>query len=366
MSAPIEIGTARSQPGQIVYGTFDAVPLPTGGVDALPIIIAQGKRAQRPTLWLTANIHGGEYNGLAAIHRLLTPELVAHLSGTVIAIPTLNPAGLRIGERSPYYLYGRDPNRSFPHFSEPRGSNQRPRSALEIAYSALFEHIAATADFLLDLHDYGISSIPFIFRDPVFYEDIRERAAAETLQARVGKMVAALGLTVINEYVSSDYLKLNLHRSVSGSTLNTARIPAVTIEIGGQRAVNMQHVAGLVSSIRNMMRWAGMLPGPSETVEGFPVIDLGYTVRRTTHPRVTHACIIEHLVQPGDLVAAGTPLARMRDIYGRPVGPHDGLLSTEYDGFIMGMFPGIAFYPNEAVYGLAIRDDGDMVIRLRS
>ena len=41
----IQIGTARSQPGDIVYGQFDAVPLPTGGMDAFPVIIAQGRAA---------------------------------------------------------------------------------------------------------------------------------------------------------------------------------------------------------------------------------------------------------------------------------------------------------------------------------
>jgi hypothetical protein len=52
----------------------------------------------------------------------------------------------------------------------------------------------------------------------------------------------------------------------------------------------------------------------------------------------------------------------MVDIYGRPAGPDDGLLRTDYDGFVMGLFPGMAFYPNDSIIGLAVRDDSDLVL----
>lgn len=362
MSTIIRVGTATSQPGKIVFGQFEAVPLPTGGIDAFPVIIAQGKVAEGPVLWLTANIHGAEYDGIAAIHHVLSSSLLPQLTGTLVAIPTLSPAGLRIGQRSPYYLPGKDPNRLFPNLlSNNESDDVSPPSALESAYSRLFERIDATADYLIDLHDYGIRSIPFAFRDPVFYREQRDKPVARKLQKAVGDMLDALGLTVVNEYGSARYLKSNLHRSVSGATLNRARIPAVTIEIGGQHTVNDTHVQAVVAGIRNVMRWAGMLPGPAEPLPDVPVIKPGYPVRRTAHPRVPEACIIHHMVQPGDAIRAGDPVARMVDIFGRPVGTRDGLLRTELDGFVIGTFPGIAFYPNEAILGLAIRDHSDMV-----
>jgi predicted deacylase len=361
----IQVGTARSQPGEIVYGQFDAVPLPTGGLDSFPVIIAQGRTAVGPVLWLTANIHGGEYDGLATLHQLIHSDLPAQLTGTVIAIPTLNPAGLRIGERSPYYLRGKDPNRMFPGLV---GSDEEdegiPPSALELAYERLFELIDATGDCLIDLHDYGIRAIPFAFRDPIFYREARDKPVARKLQESVGEMLDALGLTVVNEYASDQYLKLNLHRSVSGAALNRARIPATTIEIGGQLTVNVSHVQAVVTGIRNVMRWAGMLAGAFEPMPDVPILRPGFPVRRTTHPRVPEACIVHYLVKPGDMVRAGDAVARMVDIYGRPVGNQDGLLRTDYDGFVMGLFPGISFYPNEAVMGLAIPDDGDLIVQV--
>ncbi|MBN2306067.1 MAG: succinylglutamate desuccinylase/aspartoacylase family protein [Anaerolineae bacterium] len=363
--APVQVGTAHSQPGKLVYGRFETVALPTGESDYLPVIIAQGQAGGGPVLWLTASIHGNEYDGVAVIHRLVTPDLLPNLTGTVVAIPTLNPAGLRTGQRSPYYLRGKDPNRLFPTSPNLTRSPRVPyQPALELAYARLFERIDATADYLLDLHDYGIRAMPFVFRDPVLYREARDRPRAEKLQHTVGEMLDALGLTVVNEYPSAEYLKLNLHRTVSGATLNAARIPAATIEIGGQHAFNGANITAVTSSIRNMMRWGGMLPGPPEPVEHIPIFRPGYPLQRTTHPRAPTACIVQHVVQPGDQVQAGDPVAHLADIYGRPVGTPDGLLRTEQAGIVLGFFPGIAFYPNDSILGMAVRGTDNMVIRV--
>ncbi|HVO71475.1 MAG TPA: succinylglutamate desuccinylase/aspartoacylase family protein [Aggregatilineaceae bacterium] len=365
MASYIRIGTAHNEPGKIVCGTFEGVPLPTGGMDSFPVIVAQGKSGDGPVLWLTANIHGTEYDGLAVIHDLLTPDLLPNLTGTIVAIPTLSPAGLRDGERSPYYLHGKDPNRIFPDLPGLEElAGLEPSSALELAYARLFERIDATANYLIDLHNYGIRSIPFAFRDPIFYREPRDRPVATKLQITVGDMLGALGLTTVNEFPSDKYLKSNLHRSVSGSALNRARIPAITIEIGGERTVNTLHVQAVITGIRNVMRWAGMLPGPAEPMPNVPVIKPGYPVRRTSHPHVSEACIVHYLVQPGDKLKAGDPVARMVDIYGRPAGTDGGLLRTSFDGFVLGLFSRIAFYPNEAILGLAVRDDSELVIQL--
>jgi predicted deacylase len=359
----LQIGNATAVPGQIVYGVFEALPLPTGGTEFFPVIVAQGRREAQPVLWLTANIHGSEYDGIAVIHRLITESLVRELRGTIVAIPTLSPAGLRTGARSPYYLNGRDPNRLFPGLPavyDDQTNHFAP--ALEQAYARLFDSIQSTASYLIDLHDFGIRSIPFAFRDPVFFHSQADKPVAMKLQQTIGGMLDALGLTVINEFASNRYMDMDLHRSVSGATLNRARIPAITIEIGGQQTVHELHVQAVVVGIRNVMRWAGMLPGSPEPLPPVPVIRPGYPVRRTIHPRVPYACIVHHLVQPGDFLKAGDPVARMVDIYGRPVGPDDGLLRTRFEGFVIGLFPGIAFYPNDAIMGLAVRDHNELVV----
>jgi predicted deacylase len=118
-------------------------------------------------------------------------------------------------------------------------------------------------------------------------------------------------------------------------------------------------VAAAAAGTRNVMRWAGMLDGEPEPIEGVPVVDPGFPVRRCMTPRVDEACVVLHLVQSGDRVNKGDAVAEVRDVWGRPLG--EGLLRSEYDGFVMGRSHGIYFYPGEAVLCLAIRDDAPLV-----
>ncbi len=108
----VEIGSAKSEPGKLTYGFIDSLELPTGITEKIPVMIAQGTTAGL-TFFLTANIHGAELTGIATIHELVTESLARELEGTVVAIPTLNPSGLRRLQRSPEFDE-RDPNRLFP------------------------------------------------------------------------------------------------------------------------------------------------------------------------------------------------------------------------------------------------------------
>jgi hypothetical protein len=66
-----------------------------------------------------------------------------------------------------------------------------------------------------------------------------------------------------------------------------------------------------------------------------------------------------HLVEPGDIVQVGTPLAELRDIWGRPLA--EPVLYSEYEGVVMGRSHGIYYHPGEALLGLAIRDDAPLI-----
>src|SRR5258707_4922343 len=342
MKSTVEIGSAHSQPGQITYGALDAIELPSGGTDPFPIILAQGK-ADGPVLWITASIHGAEYTGILVIHQLLTPELVSQLKGTVVAIPTLNPAGLRTAQRSPYYVGGLDPNRLFPAPPPRRGSASlpdAPPSILEAAYQELFEHIKRTANYLIDLHNYSIGALSFAFRDPVYYRTGRDKAAAQQLMDTTSEMLAAFGHTIINEFASAEYFKLNLHRSASGAALNAGRIPSFTAELGGYMTVDYDMVRAAINGIRNVMRWAGMLDSAPEPITGIKILAPGYPIRRTQHPFAPHSGIVTNYVRAGDPVAIGDPVARITDIYGRPLGEDDGIVRSEQDGIVLGVIHG--------------------------
>jgi predicted deacylase len=370
MSPSIYVGTAQAIPGEISYGTFEGVPLPTGGTDALPVIIAAGKK-EGPVLWITGSIHGNEYSGLSTIHRLLGPggaEFPVHdLRGTVIMIPTLSPAGLRTENRAPYYNRGSDPNRMFPAPAHPRKSGNNddgPPGILEQVYERLFERIEAHCDFLIDLHNAVIGSVAFVFRDPIYYDGngAHNRVAAEQLLTLNDAMMHAFGMPIINEFPSAEYLKKNLHRSVSGAVFNRARKPAFTVELGGYLTVDLQKRDAATVGLRNVMRWAGMLPGEAEPMPAIPFPRVGFAVRRMMHPRAPCSGIVSHLVDAGQVVHAGDAVARLTDIYGRPLGRDDGLLRTEHDGYVVGRMQGNVYYENEPVLWLAVKDASTMVL----
>lgn len=363
----VTIGPVTGQPGTIVTGWLDGVGLPTGGQDRFPVIVAQG-HDDGPVFWVTAGIHGGEHTGLIAAQRLVTPDLAHNLKGSLVVLPVLNPAGLRTKERTAYY-HNSDPNRLFPE-PHPQGSVEDDPAGmltLERAYQALYGIIEASgADYLLDLHNAQIGSLPMAFRDPVFYHRRPGlgmlRSQAQALQDRVGEMLDAFGFTIVNEFASDSYVDRQLDRSVSGAVLNGLGIPAATIELGSWLHVDVHIVEACLVGLRNALRWAGLLAGDPEPLEGIPIIHPDGPVRRHLGPRAPQAGIVHHLVRPGEPIEVGQPLARMTDIFGEPLGPDGGLLRSEHDGYVLAWQHGVVRYEGETIMVLAIPDDGPLVV----
>jgi predicted deacylase len=358
----LSLGTARAAAGRLAYGTFDLIEHPTGGRDQLPVIIAQGE-PRGPVFWLTAGIHGNEHTGVQVLHLLLTRELVKRLRGTIVCIPALNPAGLRTAKRQAYYHPG-DPNRLFPDGKpeKPQDPELDPPSALEQAYTRLFGALRNSADYWIDLHNTWTDSVSMVYRDRVYYRDDgtaaqtkATRAEAEKLDARIAGMCQAYGHSVLNEMALSAYFDDKLHRSTSGAAVNVARIPALTMELGTGMMPDANIVRAALAGLKNVLRWADMLDGEMEPITGIKVVDPGYPCRRRGTPRVSRPCVVRHLVNSGDIVKAGDPIAEIRDIWGRPIA--EKILRSECDGWIMGRTHGIVHYPGIELCGMGIQDD---------
>jgi len=362
----IQIGDTSAQPRSLQYGRWEAFHHPTGGGEFLPVIIAQGE-TDGPCLWLTGGIHGPEHAGPLVIHRLLTPELVSSLRGTIVALPALNPVGLRTMDREPQ-PDDKDPNRLWPDGKpeKPPDPDKDPPSPLETTFKALFEQMLATADFLIDYHNAGTGSISFAFQDRILYrpgvDEVATTAAkaeAEALVQRQNEMLRAYAHTIICEMSIAEVIDEDLHRSTSGALLYLGRKPAITVELGTGHLPDPAIVQAAVAGTRNILRWAGMLDGEPEAINGIQVVDRGYPVVRRQTPRLKQAGVVYHLVQAGDLVAAGQPVAEICDIWGRPVG--DGYVYAEEEGFVIGRSHGVFYYPGDAVLGMAVRNTQPMI-----
>ncbi len=363
MTKPIRLGTAVARPGTIQYGEWDAITHPTGHDDYLPVIIAQGKEPG-PCIWLTAGIHGPEHTGPTVLYRLLTEELVDVLRGTIVVLPALSPAGLRTKEYVPYHL-SKNPNRMWPEVRPPRllHPDEDPPSSVELAFARLFDCIHETADLLIDYHNAWIDSMSFVFRDRMLYrpgdDEADSRASAEALSHRLDEMIAAYGHTVVNELPIHHYLKQDLHRSTSGAALLVAGIPSFTVELGAGLAPDRAMIAASLAGTRNVLRWANMLPGDMEPIRGVRVVDLDFPVRTSAGARAPEACVALHLVQSGDRVQAGQPLAELCDVWGRPL--PGSPICAQHDGFVIGREHGIYYYPGDTILFLAIPDEDPLV-----
>lgn len=354
---PFSIGDLAAAPGEIVHGWFELAALPTGHVERLPLTIVHG-RAPGPVLWLTANIHGDEVTGLAVVHAVVGPGLLAELRGTVVAVPTLNPAGLHTRRRESY-LDQRDPNRLFPDFPPLPGAVPEHPGVLEVGYARLFA-AARRADLLVDLHCYGLRASCFVIRDRVLYRREDERGAALDLARRLDHLCASTGLPVVNEVPARRYVDARLHRSVSGAALLQAKIPAITVELGLTGAVDPPARAAGIAAVRNVLRGAGMLPGDLEPIVGVAQPRPAYPVMRDLVPRARASGILHYCVEPGDTVCAGDRLATMTDLHGRPLAG-GGEILAERDGWVLALPRGAVCFEGEPVVHMAVRDDSPLV-----
>lgn len=353
----MQLGTAASRSGDLVRGTLPVTDLPTGGTEQLPVLIAEGV-TDGPTLWITGTIHGDEVTGLAVAQDVMTRELAATVAGTVVCLPTLNPAGLRRTERSSYY-HGDDPNRYFP---DPTDDDDRPRPprVQELIAERLYEAFADTADALLDLHTAQVGSEPFVIRDRVLYGDQRDHAAAESLAADLTTLAEAIGLPIVTEYEAEEYTDESLHRSTAGAALNAAGIPAVTLELGSHSVVDERmRRLGVAGCYRAMTRLGMFEAFPSFA----PEIDVvhppvAYPVKRAVHPHTGTAGIVRHRVEPGDVLEAGDPVADIVSV----TGTHRATVTTDHDGYVLWRYGGVAAYENDPLASLAVRDDTDLVV----
>jgi predicted deacylase len=357
----ITVGTAKSEPGKLTYGHIDAMDLPTGIVDKIPVIIAQGTE-EGPTFFLTANIHGNELTGIAIIHEVMNEDLAKSLKGTVVAIPTQNPAGFRRYARYPDYDE-RDPNRAFPEGrfakkEEDDEDKKYPKPYEQVA-SKLYEYFDKHADYHLDFHNHTLRSIPYSILDRIFYKDDSDKEEAEKLAEQQKGMVEAFGMFGSADFPAKKYINLKYHRSASGAVLNSLRRPAFTVELGSNNVLVPEVVAESIKGTRNVLRWAGMLDGPMEEISDFGIGRPQKRVRRIEHPRAPQSGIVKLLVEPGQLVKAGDPIARFTDIHGRPIG--DGFIRTEQDGIMIALRDKMDVYPNDIVSEMGVEDDEPII-----
>lgn len=364
------------EPGAVARDTIEVVErLPTGEPESLPCIVVNGTE-DGPTLWVTGSIHGNEVTGLAVCQDIVHDRLAERLAGRLVSIPNLNPAGLRRNWRQSYYD-GDDPNRKFPDVeyvtqdADPGETvdGPRPPGQQTIICRRLFDCFSEDADALLDMHTASAGAHPFVIRDRVLYgRGLRGESAARELAADLEAFAGAFGLPVVFEYGVEEYLDQSLQCSTSGSALNQAGIPAVTVELGQHNVVEEQWRRQGVAGTYRVLEHLGMVDdaatrAPNDIGEFPDPVDapLSGQTRRYVGPHAppTNGGIVRHKVAAGDVVAAGDTVARVVPPDGDP--DQEVELTIDHDGWVTHRYPGATAYENAPVASVAVSDDNDVV-----
>lgn len=289
MLGPIEAG-----PGTTVSGYLE-VPAGVDAATRIPVSVIHGAQAG-PVLALIAGTHGYEYPPITALQRLRESIDPGTVSGTVILVHVANPPSFlgRTIYTSP--ADGKNLNRVYPGKADGTVSER-------IAH-AITRQVIERADYLVDMHggDGNEALRPYIYM-PV--------TGDEKLDAKVRGMALAFGL----DHIVIDRGRL-ADPSASIFTDQTALsrgIPAITTETGQMGSNDDYWVALAENGVLNLLRHLKMLQEEEVINQGVVWLE-DYQVIRSPATGVFRAA-----VRDGYLVAKGSLLGELLDLFGRPV-----------------------------------------------
>ncbi|WP_435181321.1 succinylglutamate desuccinylase/aspartoacylase family protein [Halorussus sp. AFM4] len=353
----MQIGNVSSRPGELTKGYLDVADLPTGQQEQVPVFIAEGEE-DGPTLWIVATIHGEEVTPLATCHDLMTQDLAERISGRVVCMPNINPAGLRQDARTSYYN-DHDPNRYWPDPYDQE--TERPPKLQERINQRIYDEITDTADALISFHSAHVNAVPYVVRPRVPYGYRRTQAEAEALAEELDELVNAFGIPIL-QYEENEYRERNLRRTTAGSLLEKAGIPAFTPEMGttAGMVIEENREAGVIG-VQNVMREMGILDGKIVPNDVTPDAPVDFPCKRPVDPVTDRAGIVRHRVDAGDEIEQGDPVA---DIVS-PLGEHKTTIYSDHDGWVIARHQSpatrIAVYEGDPLIHTAVRDDGQLI-----
>lgn len=276
-----------------------------GSPIALSLLLVRGA-APGKMLLVSAGVHGDEFEGMAALHRLYEELDPAALAGTLVGIPVANPpafeAGLRTNPDD-----RQDMARVFP--GDPRGT------VTEQLAARLTEEIRQ-ADFYCDLHSAG----QYYRMPPLAGYQLRP----EPLLSAQRAAARAFGLPLI--WGTPGLPGRSLSAAAEGG------IPSIYVETTGEGRCRPEDVAAYLRGLRNLLIHLGMLAGevnadpPRWVVED----DRPQAGFLQVQNRAPSGGLFEPAVAVLDRVTRGQHLGAIRDACGTVrhlvEAPHEGLV----------------------------------------
>lgn len=307
------LGSARVAPGTSALVELPIARLPTGSWSTMPVVVLHG-REDGPTVWLSGAIHGDELNGVEIVRRVIRSLHPRRLSGTVLAIPTVNVFGVTPGSR--YLPDRRDLNRSFPGSS--RGS-----LASRLAH-LFFTGIAERCQVGLDIHtgSGGRDNLPQLRCD---LEHAETRRLAEAFAAPV-------------------ILQAALRDGSLRAAARAKGIPVLLYE--GGEALRFGEAA-IETGVDGVLRVLGTLSmiGEAPPAGGGPV----HYCKRSVWTRAGRSGFCHLEVEPGSLVEVGKTVATITD----SVGKERVTVRSKTEGIVIGVLRTALVHKGDAIVHVA-------------
>ena len=231
-----------TKPGVVRTIPFDLIDTEIGESWSIPITVVHGTRPG-PTVTLLGAVHGNELVGPQALTFLQSSQILGEgkaidagvMAGTLRIVPIVNLPGYR--RRTRYIPDGRDLNRFFPGRD---GGNTTQRIALR-----LWEHIAKTSDFIIDLHSAasGRTNLPHI--------------RANLAHPPSSMLARAFGTEVLLDGLGP--------RGSLRRVSNEHDLGCITFEGGGADSLDSDAVQVATYGILNILRYLHMIPGYSSS-----------------------------------------------------------------------------------------------------
>jgi hypothetical protein len=281
--ADLTIGGVTVRAGESARTALRPVWRADGTPVEIPVMMMRGAQ-DGPRLGLVACMHGDEYEGIPAIHRLMSKISPRDLRGQIVAVPVIAVPAFEAGTRvSPHDL--QDINRVFP-------GKAGGTSTERIAHAFMTE-IVPHCDVVLDLHGGGFRGdiAPLVLIDGPRSEKLRGLAEAVGFDIiwRVGD---ARGMGI-------------------GSMLDLGK-PAVTVEVGGDGKAYPHAIDLHYEAVFNVMRHLKMISGEVRRPNPYYYVEGGFT-------RVAHGGFSMPMRKLHEEVKEGDVLVRVLNLFGDEV-----------------------------------------------
>jgi uncharacterized protein len=292
------------KPGSRASGFLTIGETPTEPI-RLPLVVVHGRRPG-PRLCLTAGVHAAEYPGIDAVMRTVQGLDPTELTGTVVAVPVVNPPVFqrRSGFLSP--IDGLNLNRTAP--------GRADGTISEVLAHVLLNDVIGTCQYHIDCHGGDLGEILWPYSGYALTGNSEQDRQGEALARLWSPRIVAL------------YREGSELPPTNGSlTSQAARQGVISIlaEAGSNGTLEPTDVEIHMRGMRNVMRYLGMIPGEP---------DWGGERLEPTGQFVVSAQrggLLRLKVEIGDEIREQQEIAEVCNLFGEVVerlhSPHDGI-----------------------------------------